>query len=384
MNKSLAIMGIRGVPARHGGFETFAEYLSLYLVEHGWNVTVYCQGDSAEKSIRQDRWQGINRVIIPVAQSGAVGTIVFDWKSIRHVLGTEQDLVLTLGYNTASFCLPYRFKGICNLINMDGIEWKREKWHFYERAWLWLNERCGCWLGNHLVADHPEIANHLATRVSRDKITMIPYGAPEVTEANPALLAPMGLKPGRFVTVIARPEPENSVLEIVRAFSRHPRGYRLVMLGKYKPDENFFHREVLDAASDEVLFPGAIYDKEVVQAIRLYGRFYIHGHRVGGTNPSLVEALGAGSAVLAHDNRFNRWVAGEEAHFFADEDECSTELNRLLDDDEEIARMQAASRKIFQKTFTWGKVLAKYEWLLEDWLQRSRKTKLAKLSLKNG
>lgn len=363
MIKQICIMGIRGIPAGHGGFETFAEALALYLVERGWQVTVYCheEGDGA---IRLDEWRGIRRVTIPVRWKGALGTVVFDWRSILHLLGTNQKHVLTLGYNTALFCAPYRLLGVRNLINMDGIEWSRQKWSLPEKVWLWLNERLGCLLGNQLIADHPEIANHLATRVARDKITMIPYGAHEVAAANPEALAQLGLAPYGFVTVIARPEPENSILEIVRAFSRRPRNMKLVVLGRYEPKANPFHAAVMKAASAEVVFPGALYDKAVVEALRLYSWLYIHGHTVGGTNPSLVEALGAASAVLAHDNRFNRWVAGPQAHYFANEEECAEALDQLLVDDKAITAMRNASRQRYVEAFTWDAVLAQYEQLL--------------------
>jgi len=207
--------------------------------------------------------------------------------------------VLTLGYNTAVFCLAYRLKGIANLINMDGIEWRRQKWSTLERVWLYFNERAGCWLGNHLIADHPEIKAHLATRVANSKITMIPYGADRIDNADSGVLAQYGLQPGGYAMVIARPEPENSILEIVAAFSRKPRGMRLVVLGRYDL-EMPYHKQVMDAASAEVMFPGAIYDKATVSALRFHSALYAHGHQVGGTNPSLVEAMGAGSAVLAH------------------------------------------------------------------------------------
>lgn len=368
--KKISILGIRGVPAAHGGFETFAEHLCLYLQNRGWTVVVYCQKDG-EGVLYEDEWRGVRRINIPVARQGAPGTIEFDWQSIVH-LAKQPDpgVVLTLGYNTAAFCAKLRFVGVRNLINMDGIEWKRDKWKPHERAWLWINERCGCWFGNHLIADHPEIANHLATRVGRDKITMIPYGAAEISGENFAKLAPFELESGKYATVIARPEPENSVLEIVKAFSRKSRGSKLVMLGHYKADNNSFHKKVLDAASEEVLFPGAIYDKTIVEALRFHSRLYIHGHRVGGTNPSLVEALGAGSAVLAHDNRFNRWVAGKGAHYFQSEDACAGLLERLLVDDAEIERMRQASRTRFREAFTWDQVLSQYEELLHRWLPK--------------
>lgn len=364
-DKHLLILGIRGVPAQHGGFETFAEKLSLFLVEQGWRVTVYCQEDGSGEAW-ESTWCGVRRIHIPVSRGGAAGTVIFDWKATRHAL-SEQGLFLTLGYNTAIFNLMQRLKGQTNVINMDGIEWRREKWGTIAKTWFWLNERAGCWIGNHLVADHPKIKEHLATRVSADKITMIPYGGDEVNDADASLLAPYGVEPGRFSVIIARPEPENSFLEMVRAFSRSPRNHRLVVLGNFKPDDNPYHRQVMDAAGAEVIFPGAIYEAPVVQALRRYSRFYLHGHRVGGTNPSLVEALGAGCAVVAHDNHFNRWVAGPDAAYFQDEAACAALFDRLLSDDAAVARMKAGSGVRFHERFTWPQVLGEYEELLVRW-----------------
>lgn len=367
---NLAVLGIRGVPAEHGGFETFAEYLGLYLVDRGWDVTVYCQQDGVG-DVYEDEWCKIKRINIPVARPGALGTIEFDWKCIDHIIKADSHgMVLTLGYNTALFCARLRLAGIHNLINMDGIEWKRDKWRMHERIWLWVNERFGCWFGDHLIADHPEIANHLATRVDRSKITTIPYGAAEVKDVDVTLLAALGVEAGRFISVIARPEPENSILEIVKAFSRKRRGVKLLMLGRYAPEDNEYHKRVVNAASDEVIFPGAIYNKSIVGAVRYYSRFYVHGHQVGGTNPSLVEALGASSAVLAHDNCFNRWVARDGAHYFDDENSCAHAIERLLSDSAELARLKSASRARFQEVFTWSHVLAQYEGLLCQWFSR--------------
>ena len=215
---------------------------------------------------------------------------------------------------------------------MDGIEWKRDKWTFLERTWLYINERAGCWLGNHLIADHPEIKKHLTTRVSKNKITMIPYGSDEINTPDLTHLKPYDLEPNRYAIVIARPEPENSILEIVTAFSSKKRNKKLVVLGNYDKADPEYSKKVNDAASDEVIFPGAIYDKSVIQALRFYALLYVHGHTVGGTNPSLVEALGAGNAVLAHDNKFNRWVAGEGNKYFKDIKQCKKVFDELCSD----------------------------------------------------
>lgn len=363
--KQVRILGTRGVPAAHGGFETFAEHLALYLVERDWRVTVYCQEDGTGP-VFEDEWRGVRRVRMPVSTPGAAGTIVFDWKSTLHAAG-EPGLVLTLGYNTAVFCALYRLKGLKNVINMDGVEWRRQKWGKVAKLWFWLNDWAGCWLGNHLVADHPEIANHLATRVGRDKITTIPYGADRVDAADAALIAPYGLGSNGYAVLIARAEPENSILEVVRAWSRRPRGCKLAVLGKYE-DSHAYQRAVKAAASDEVVFLGAIYDKAVVQALRFHARFYVHGHQVGGTNPSLVESLGTGNAVLAHANPFNRWVAGDGGIYFANETECAAGIERLLGESELLPRLQAASRTRHAERFTWERILGEYEALLTRWL----------------
>lgn len=361
----LNILGIRGIPAQHGGFETFAEKLSLYLLQRGWHVTVYCQETGSGPSWESD-WNGIRRIHIPVKQQGAAGTVVFDWIAARHAT-RQHGLFLTLGYNTAIFNLLQRANRQVNIINMDGIEWRRNKWGPIARTWFWLNERAGCWIGNHLVADHPRIKDHLATRISADKVTMIPYGGDEVLSAEASLLAPYGIEPGGFSVIIARPEPENSFLEMVRAFSSKKRDHTLVVLGNFVPERNAFHKKVMNAASDEVIFPGAIYEAAVVQALRFHSRFYLHGHRVGGTNPSLVEALGAGCAVIAHDNHFNRWVAGPLAAYFKDEAECAALFDRLLTDNLAVQHMKEASRLRFYERFTWDQVLREYEALLSRW-----------------
>ncbi len=360
--KSLVIMGIRGVPAAHGGFETFAARLAPWLVRNGWKVTVYCEEPFKCAPYESD-WHGVRRVHIGFGPDSAINSVKFDWACIRHALREPErpPLVLTLGYNTALFGLRLRSAGISHVINMDGIEWARSKWGPLARTWLYLNDWGGCLGATHLIADHPEISRHLQTRVKPARISMIPYGTDLVEQADPSPLAALGVAPGGFMTLIARPEPENSVLEIVRAFSSKPRGCKLVVLGRLAPGVNEFHADVLRAASDEVLFPGAIYDAGVLAALRRHGLAYLHGHRVGGTNPSLLEAMGAGNAVIAHDNRFNRWVAREGALYFSDTATCTEAIDQMLADPALRERLGAANRDAAKTRFPWSLVLSQYE-----------------------
>ncbi|MGF1481076.1 MAG: DUF1972 domain-containing protein [Cyanophyceae cyanobacterium] len=373
VDRKLQILGTRGIPAGHGGFETFAQRLALYLVERGWEVTVYCQ--TSEQNVSSKMWKGVRLIYITTPRNNSLGSILFDFRSTVRAATTKGGIILTLGYNTAIFSILYRLCGKFNIINMDGLEWQRQKWNALEKAWLYLNERIGAKLGNWLVADHPEMKKYLCRSVPADKIVMIPYGAERISQSNVSLLESYGLAPQTYALVVARPEPENSIWEIVSAFSAKKRGYQLVVLGNYHP-ENAYHHKVLQAASEEVLFLGAIYDPATVHTLRVHTRLYIHGHTVGGTNPSLVEALAASSPVLAQDNAFNRWVAGETAHYFSYEAKCMQKLNELLDDSAELEKMRKGSRKRYEQAFASNKDLRAYEEMFLSHLANSPKVAL--------
>jgi glycosyltransferase involved in cell wall biosynthesis len=361
MKNTIRILGTRGIPAAHGGFETFAERLALHLAARDWKVAVYCQ-ESGSGAPHQDTWQGIERIIIPVSRSGPAGTVIFDWKAAMHA-ARSSDPTLTLGYNTAVFNGLVRFRGAPVIINMDGIEWARMKWGPLAKLWLRMNERAACRIAHHLVADHPEIRKHLERLAPENRITMIPYGADEIDDAAAEPLESFGLAADGYLTMIARPEPENSILEIVRGFSAARRGCRLVVLGDFHCG-NRYHREVKHAASDEVMFLGALYDQAAVRTLRRHCIAHLHGHQVGGTNPSLVEAMAAGNAIIAHDNRFNRWVAGDAALYFSDTGSFERQLGILLGNSSLRQQLRAMAKVRFREEFTWPHVLARYESLL--------------------
>jgi len=358
---TVRMLGTRGVPASHGGFETAADNIARYLVARGWRVVVYCQVQG-KGDITTDTWEGIERVLVPVEDTEWRGTAVFDLRAARHA-AKHRDVCLTFGYNTAGFNLLQRVRRVPNIFNMDGIEWKRERWGLGKRAAFLVNERLACWMGDHLIADHPVILEHLAQHADPERITMIAYGAPAITDAPTEPVTALGLDAGGYSTVVCRPVAENSLLEIVRAFSATRRDHALAVLGNFRR-EMPYEAEVLDAAGPEVLFPGAVYEPDAIAAVRFHSRAYVHGHTVGGTNPSLVEAMGAGNPVIAHDNVYNRWVAGPEARFFDSRASLTAEFDEVLPDDEVLDRMGRASRARHAAEFTWDRIASQYEDLL--------------------
>jgi glycosyltransferase involved in cell wall biosynthesis len=355
---ALLILGTRGIPAAHGGFETFAERFALHLAARGWRIGVYCQREVDRVGTRFSSrfWNGIELITVEVGMRGPAATLVFDGLCVLDA-ARRGGVSLVLGYNGALF-LPYlRARGGRILTNMDGIEWRRPKWSPPVRGFFYLSEWIAAWSSQRLVADHPAIADHLASRCDRGAIATIPYGGdPPPARCGPP---PLGLAPDDYLVSIARIEPDNNILTLVEAFSRHPRGKRLVVLGTMKVG-NAYHRAVEDAAGPEVLFPGAIYEADQVQALRRHARAYLHGHTVGGTNPSLVEALWAGNAVIAHDNQFNRGTAGEGQFYFTDADTCAAAIERVLADDIALASARRAARARAE-SFRWDEVLSAYE-----------------------
>jgi glycosyltransferase involved in cell wall biosynthesis len=359
----VSILGTRGVPAGHSGFETFAEQFALYMVERKHEVTVYCQIPEGMPEFR-DTWNGIKRIAFSEGDH-PMGTIRFDLRSVIDASRSKDSVVLTLGYNTAIFSLLYRLCGVRNYMNMDGIEWIRQKWSRPAQLWLRANEWLGARLANHLVADHPEIKNHLLAVSPPEKITVIPYGAYPVRQADESYVRELGLEPNKYFLVIARSEPENSILEIVKAQTMRGGEYPLVVLGKYNPAEKPYHASVFEAAkAGRVLLPGAIFEQPRVQALRYFSTAYIHGHQVGGTNPSLVEALAAGNAVIAHNNRFNRWVCGPGARFFESVEQLRQQMNLLESDPQIREEMCRASTQRFVDLFQPEMILSAYEKLL--------------------
>jgi glycosyltransferase involved in cell wall biosynthesis len=365
---TVRILGTRGVPANHGGFETAVENVGFFLRDQGWRVIVYCQVPGTGP-ITEDVWNGIERVLIPTSREGALGTADFDLRSIRHA-SRFRDVCLTMGYNTAGFNVVQWMRRIPNVFNMDGIEWSRARWGRFKRTTLWINERVACWIGTALIADHPVIQDHLETRARKSKITTIAYGAHAVTGAPTIPVTSRGLVPGEYLTLICRPVDENSILELVQGFSSKRRNYRLAVFGNYQPETNSYHRAVLEAASDEVMFVGAVYDPDELAALRFHAAGYLHGHTVGGTNPSLVEAMGAGNAVIAHDNPFNRWVAADGALYFTTSNEAADAISAILENAALRRQLGSANRLRHAAEFTWERIGGQYQAVLSRYMMQ--------------
>ena len=361
----LAILGTRGIPALYGGFETFAEELSVRLVQRGIDVTVYCEEVGAGEG--DALYRGIYLVHLPAPRLGPLSTILFDLRCLWHAR-KAYDVVYMLGYGTSIFCFIPRLWGSTVWINMDGVEWARSKWGLTARLWFRLMEAVAMWTPDRVIADAQGILRHLESCHSHlPSASVIPYGAP-VIDAAPAagLLDEWQLRPGQYYLVVCRLEPENSVREIMKGYHRSGTRHPLIIVGSIDPATNYV-KNLLQLNDDRIRFIGPIYDKKKLQSLRYHAFAYFHGHTVGGTNPSLLEALGCGNLVMAHENVFNREVAGDAASYFKQESDIA-EIVKAIESypAETINEKKFKAKERIIKNYDWDAITETYIRLLYD------------------
>lgn len=361
---SLAILGARGIPAKYGGFETFAEQLAIRLVKRGIQVTVYAETDVPGLP---DNWfNGVRVRHIVRPKWGVASVVAFDCRCLADAHG-RHDIVYMLGYGAAWACWVSKHFGQRIWLNVDGLEWARSKWGWLARTYLKRMEWVSSWAPSRIIADAQAIADHFSRRFPRSvPCTFIAYGADEVSPSMscPQALSAWGLKPWEYALVVARPEPENHVLEMIQGYRQSRRAETLVVVGDVLPVTQY-QRQLLAEACDQVRFLGGVYDASKLNCLRVHAICYLHGHSVGGTNPSLLEAMACGNLTIAHDNPFNREVARDTACYFSNSSELVTCLNQVMDMSEQkrlVSRLR--TRQVVREHYTWNNIADSYEQLI--------------------
>lgn len=368
----VALLGTRGIPAAYGGFETFAEQLAVRLVQRGHHVTVYAE---AERSDLPDTWhQGVRIRHIQRPKWGPASVIGYDCRCLADAR-CGYDLVYMLGYGAAWACWWARkVWGQKIWINVDGLEWARSKWGMVARAYLRAMEWVSSWAPTRVLADAQAIADRFQRNYPLGvPCSFIAYGASVIEpRCHPAtLLARWGLITEGYVLVVARPEPENHLVEIIEGYLQSQLKWPLVIVGDVKPVTKYQCR-LLAFSSEQVRFIGGIYDANMLTALRAHAACHVHGHSVGGTNPSLLEALACGNMIIAHDNPFNREVARDAAWFFNGAKQLANHLQvvqSLSANDRALASRRAQS--IVSNYYTWILIADAYEALLRAELTAS-------------
>jgi len=362
----IAIVGTRGIPNRYGGFEQNAENLAAQFHDAGHDVTVFNPHDHPYKL---PTWQGvkIRRRFWHERRLGALGIFLYDYLCLAAAFRENFDIVLELGYAPSAL---YHFlrpaKGPKIITNMDGLEWRRAKWGPFARRILLFCEGLASRTSDAMIADNPAIREYLLAKYKRQAY-YVPHGAALLEDPDPSVCGNYGVAEREYYMLLARMEPENNIETVLDGTISSGDGRAVLVVGGCDGRYGRFLKGKY-RKYPHIRFLGAVYEQRAVSSLRRFAKLYFHGHSVGGTNPSLLEAMGAGAYIAAHDNVFNRSVLREHALYFTTADDVA-HLMKTYNEEMRDA-FAAANRQKLEQTYNWNLVgrayLTIFETLLND------------------
>jgi glycosyltransferase involved in cell wall biosynthesis len=354
----VALLGTRGIPANYGGFETFAEELSVRLVERGHEVTVYCREKSSQKEYR-----GVQLRYLPTIRHKYFDTIAHTGISTLDALFHRYDVLLYCNAANAIFTLWPRLLGMPTALNVDGIERRRKKWNVLAKSWYLMSEWLATWCCSSVITDAAKIREYYLAHYGKDS-TFIAYGAETNKVAADDRVRELGLESGRYVLYVSRMEPENNALQVRQAFEQVETDFKLAIIGD-APYAADYIRQVKDTTDKRVVIPGAVYGAGYHQ-LQSHCAVYVQATEVGGTHPALIEAMGRGALVLYLDTPESAEVAGDAA--------VSFQMDNLVEKLQWAVRVPESERALWgkrasdriEKLYSWNTVTDQYETLLRS------------------
>ncbi len=327
----IGILGTRGIPNHHGGFEQFAESFAVSLIGKGHIVHVY---NSSTHPFQQKLFKGVNIIhcFDPENRIGTVGQFIYDLNCIMDANQREFDIILQLGYTSNSiwgFLLPKRS---IIITNMDGLEWKRKKYGDTTKSFLRFAEKLAVKRSDYLIADSIGIENYLKRKYNVES-KFIAYGSDLFENPNESILDIYNVKIHRYNLLIARFEPENNFETILDGFVKSKSKDKFLVIGNHNKNK---YGEFLKSKFQKytnILFLGGIYNKNHLDNLRYFSNLYFHGHSVGGTNPSLIEAMASNALIIAHDNEFNKSILKHDGFYFKNSNDIENIIKRIKKQD---------------------------------------------------
>jgi rhamnosyltransferase len=375
MKSRIALVGSRGIPAKYGGFETFAERVAPALAAEGREVWVSCEGTTLP---RPSEYKGVKLFYFPLKPFRRVfyETIYDIYALVRASLTC--DCVIMLGYGAGFFFfIPKLFRKKI-AVNVDGREWTREKYNSLEKTALHVNELFALRYADAAIADARAIQAYLKASRAREA-TFIPYGVdvPARVQWDPSRLGALfggidRVQIGEYFLIVARLERDNNISTMVEGFLTARTDKKLIIVGDFSDSR---YRDGIHAliaehrGQDRVTFSGGIYEKDLLAMLRQHCFAYLHGHSAGGTNPSLLEAMISRNLIIAHDNQYNREVCDRFALFFNDSASLRTLIESAVDQPEAYHTLRDGAFNRAKNEYAWDRVFRDYETLLDDVLR---------------
>ncbi len=353
----VGIIGTRGIPNNYGGFEQCAEFLAKGLVEKGFKVSVY---NSHNHACQEKTWNGINIIHCydPEDKVGTFGQFIYDFNCIRDARKRYFDIILQLGYTSSSVWGMLMPRKSIVTTNMDGLEWKRRKFSKAVQTFLLKGERLAVQFSDFLISDSIVMQNYLKEKYGKES-TFIAYGAYEFNDPDPSSLSTYQLEPYQYNMLIARLVPENSIDMILKGVRDANVKIPFIVVGNHQTKYGEYLKDKF-SKYPHIRFLGGIYNLGALNNIRYFSNIYFHGHTVGGTNPSLLEAMASYSLICANNNAFNRYVLEDHSLYFNSAAEVATVIQTTRKEKDIYKSMIKENLRKIREIYNWGKIIDEY------------------------
>ncbi len=356
----IGIIGTRGIPNNYGGFEQFAEYLSVGLVKKGHEVFVY---NSHNHSYKESTWNGVQIIhkYDPEFKIGTAGQFIYDLNCIIDSRKRRFDVILNLGYTSSSVWSRFFPSKSLLITNMDGLEWKRTKFSKKVQRFLKYAEKLAVKHSDVLVADSEAIKDYLHKTYGAHS-HFIAYGAEVFQNPHEDVIGSYKVSVYGYNMLVARMEPENNIEIILDGVHKSSGKEKCLVIGNFKNEFGTYLFQKY-SSDDRIVFLGAVYDLSILNNLRFYSRYYFHGHSVGGTNPSLLEAMASSCFIISHNNEFNKSVLRDNALYFNNAADITTLLDKPYDTSLKASYIMCNKQKI-ETTYSWENIINLYETLM--------------------
>ncbi len=371
----LAIIGERGIPAKYSGFSTLIEQMATRLVSrYGFEVTVYCRSHYFAE--RPARFKGVRCIYLPAPGGKSLESIIHSNLSITHAFFSSYDLVFVLDPGNGPFVIPLRLRGFPVVMHTDGMGWKRQKWSPMQQRYYKWSESVTARLSHWLVTDSEAMRQYYLDEYRADS-TFIPYAGEVGAGLDASVLADHGLVENGYYLAVARIEPENNVHVVIREYRAANLQKPLVIVGSARYNTPY-GRQINAESDDKVRCIGSVYDTNKLNALFANCYAYLHGHEVGGTNPSLLNAMHMRAAPIAMDVVFHREVMGPQGLYFSAKEGNLRDVLRNVDSNpQRVSELRDVAKLRSDSLYRWDAVVAAYAEMFKRVVQaRARKRPL--------
>jgi len=365
----IAVLGTRGIPNNYGGFEQFAEYLSIGLAKKGHSVTVYSPhfhyyNNPVYKNVI------IRKKYNPEKLIGSSANLFYDYLCLKDALNNKFDIILECGYGSSSY--SYYLLNINRSViitNMDGIEWQRSKWGIFAKKILKIAEKLAVKKSHSIISDNVCIKEYYKNKYNIES-EYIPYGAIAFSTPDKNLLTKFSLCENDYFLAIARLEPENNLEIILDGYVSSNTDNKLVIISN---KDTKYAKYLINKYNkfDKIFFIGNNYDQNELANLRYFSKAYFHGHSVGGTNPSLLEAMGSQSLIIAHNNIYNKSILNSDAFYFNNSGDIINIINDLENTFPAKEDFIKNNLKKIETIYNWNNIVNQYDNLFQKLINQN-------------